>query len=471
MKITAKPILLFNYLLFAVLAVSVFICQDAQWNNFETIINFLFYSSIIIAVSNIVMLKSYSVRFWDFRLYFVLLNLVFIMGQVWLCYFGKEDYITWTLIFRADKQYLMLGGIFALCAHQAIVCGMFTGKNKVDKNFQKRKIKRFSNTALWNTGLITFVACLPLKIYYDVFYIITSSESAGYLSSADIKINGMIYTLGVVSVIGLFFMICSKRLSKRGIKILISCVLLYSVVTMIGTGDRRFAVISIISVIICYFHIYEVKLKKRTIFGVVLLVYFALVFINVIQATRNTSGKSDIGNLFNLFVSKLFSFDIIWDSLSEFGITLMAYVYTLQFFPAMFSFRMGSQILYNIATVFPIGGYLQEWRISSGIQTVVNSYVSQPVGGAISTDLYGNFGFWAILAAFLLGFILKKLMDARKVGLSAYECAAYFSYFCIILNITRAGFGEIIRLAFFCHFIPLIILMIISKREQSCSRL
>ena len=127
---------------------------------------------------------------------------------------------------------------------------------------------------------------------------------------------------------------------------------------------------------------------------------------------------------------------------------------------------MGSQILVNIIAVLPIGGVLADWKETSGIQTAINNYVNQPLGGALGTDLYGNFGLLSFVLAVLLGMFIKRLMDARKAELSEYESAKYFSLMYIMINMVRAGFGEVIRLGFYCYFVPVIILFFLAQRNK-----
>ena len=165
-------------------------------------------------------------------------------------------------------------------------------------------------------------------------------------------------------------------------------------------------------------------------------------------------------------INGMLSFDVIWDNFAEFGITLMCYVYTYQYFPALFPYRMGSQILVNIVAVLPIGGVLANWKEATGIQTAINNYVKQPLGGALGTDLYGNFGLFSFVVAVALGYLIKRLMDIRKVELSDYESAKYFSLMYIMVNMVRAGFGEIIRLGFYCYFFPIIILLLLAQKNK-----
>ena len=437
---------------------------EKAWPDLEEVTRILSIISIGLLAWYIFLIKKFKLKIYDFRIYFIVLNMIFIMGQIWICFFGKQEYLFWKLLLRANIAAVMNGGMIALLIQHGFVTGMFSGKEKTST--LNRTPVEYGSNLLWNTGLITFIVFFPLKIYYDVVYMAAAAATSGYLDSSQISVNGMIYCFGVVSLVGIFYMIESKKLSKNGVKILVAVISIYFIITMLGTGDRRFAIIALLCILLCYFHSYKIKLKASVIIPVLCIGYVALVFLNIISSTRKTTGIPSGAALLDAVINGMLSFDVIWDNFAEFGITLMCYVYTYQYFPALFPYRMGSQLLVNIVAVLPIGGILANWKEATGIQTAINNYVKQPLGGALGTDLYGNFGLFSFVVAVALGFLMKRLMDIRKVELSDYESAKYFSLMYIMINMVRAGFGEIIRLGFYCYFIPIIILLLLAQKNK-----
>lgn len=439
--------------------------RGKNWANLDDVTYILSVISFALLAWYFMLIRKFRLKIFDFRIYYIVLNMMFIMGQVWLCFFGKEEYLFWKLLLRADVAAVINGGMTALLIQQAFVTGLFWGKETVSS--LSKKPREYSENILWSTGLITFIIFFPLKMYYDIVYMISAAASSGYLDSSKINVNGMVYCFGVVSLVGIFYMIESKKLSKNAVKALVLLISIYFVITMLRTGDRRFAIIALMCILLCYLHSYKIKIKASVIIPVICIGYFVLVFINIISSTRKTTGIPGGMALIDAVINGAISFDVIWNNFAEFGITLMCYVYTWQYFPTIFPYRMGSQILVNIVAVLPIGGILANWKESTGIQTAVNDYVNQPIGGALGTDLYGNFGIMSFVCAVLLGFVVKRLMDTRKIELSNYESAKYFSLMYVMINIVRAGFGEIIRLGFYCYFVPIIILHLLVKKTSN----
>ena len=463
-KLTVKPTSILNFIILLILFLVTLSVRDEYQVNLNNVTRHLSVLSLSLLGWYFFLIIKYRLKIYDFRIYYIALNMMFIMGQVWLCFFGKQEYIFWKLLLRADVTAVMNGGMTALLIQHAFVTGMFWGKESIST--LKTRPQNFNGNLLWDTGVITFVLFFPLKIYYDIIYMKSAAVTSGYLDSSQVSVNGMVYCFGVVSLVGVFYMIESKKLTRNGVKLLVLAISAYFVVTMLGTGDRRFAIIALMCMFLCYLHSYKIKLKTSVIIPLICVGYFVLIFINIISSTRKTTGIPMGADLLETIVNGALSFDVIWSNFAEFGITLMCYVYTCQYFPTIFSYRMGSQILVNIIAVLPIGGVLADWKETSGIQTAINNYVNQPLGGALGTDLYGNFGLLSFVLAVLLGMFIKRLMDARKAELSEYESAKYFSLMYIMINMVRAGFGEIIRLGFYCYFVPVIILFFLAQRNK-----
>ena len=440
--------------------------SNTKWVNFANVINKLAVISFAVSAWYFFLIIRTKVKIYDFRIYFIFFNMIFIMGQVWICFFGKEEYLFWKILLRANVTAIISGGMLALTIQQAIITGLFWGKERISS--LKSKPKNCSKNMLWYTGLITFILFFPLKFYYDIIYMISAAGASGYLDSSQISVNGMVYCFGVVSLVGIFYMIESKKLSKTGVLLLIGCISIYFIITMLGTGDRRFAIIALLCMVLCFIHSYRVKMKASLVLFIGCLAYICLIFLNIISSTRKTTGIPSGVQLLNALWAGIISLDILWNSFAEFGITLMCYVYTWQLFPSIFPFRWGSQLLVNIVAILPVGGAIARWREKTGIQTSVNSYVNQPLGGALGTDLYGNFGIMSFILAAGIGIFLKRIMDVRKTELSDFESAKYFSLMYIMINIVRAGFGEVIRLGFYCYFVPLGIMgmLLLKQRRQ-----
>lgn len=463
-KLKVKPTTVINFLVLLLLFGISLSVRDGKSESLESVTRFLSIISISLMIWYFLLIRKYKLRFYDFRIYYIVINMVFVMGHVWICFFGKQEYIFWKLLLRANPATILSGGMIALLIQHAFITGMFFGKEKVLT--LKKKTKKYSSNILWNTGLITFGLFFPLKVYYDIVYMVAAAATSGYLDSSQIRVNGMVYCFGVVSLVGIFYIIESKKLSKHGVGFLVLAIATYFVVTMIGTGDRRFAIIALLCIILCYVQSYKIKIKASLLIPMICIGYVALVFLNIISSTRKTTGIPNGSALVEAIINGVLSFDVIWNTFSEFGIVLMCYVYTGQYFPSLFPYRMGSQILVNFTAILPIGGVISNWKEMTGIQTVINSYVKQPLGGALGADLYGNFGILSFIFALTLGLFIKRLMDTRKTELSDYESAKYFSIMYIMINMVRAGFGEIIRLGFYCYFVPIIILYFLERRNN-----
>ena len=463
-KLTIKITSVINIILTIFTAALYIMYNSSNIVSFDKVINILAGVSIILVIWYVILCIKEHVKLYDFKLWYIIFNTLFIMGQVLVCFFGKgEEFIYWKIIFRVEPKYILGGGLLALAIQQAIVTALFF---KTKPLSESKKQKKYSNKLLWYTGVSVFLLLIPFKIYYDLVYIKTAKLATGYVSSAYIDINGMVTCLGLVAVTGLFYMIESKYLSYKAMKKLMIPIILYFVAVMALTGDRRYTVVALICIVLSFIHSYKIKIKPITIIGVLLLGSIALSTLSVIRSTRSTGGIDSIFTFLSLVLEKSFSFDIIWDSLSEFGLTLMCYTYTFKYIPAVIPFKYGEHLLLNLIAILPVGPLLNSWKARVDIHTQVFSMTNTPVGTAFGSDLYGNFGTFSILVAFLFGLLISKLLNVKKIEESNYEAAKYFSLMYIFINMVRAGFAELFRFGFYSYIIPVIIMALLSRKSS-----
>lgn len=454
-----------NFIIFVLLLSVYFVSQKSMNINLDECSRILSYISFALIIWYIILLYTNKFDSGDFRLYFIITNMVFIMGHLWIHFFGQDEYITWKLLFRADTENIYRGGMYALCFNQAMVSGLFlSSKSSYMRIIEKRSDRnKVADDVLYKSGLVVFLTLLPLNIYYNINYVRTAISVGRYVASDGITVNGMVYCLGIVSFTGLFYIICSKRVKLRNIVILLSGVFVYLAVIMMITGDRRFPVIAILCILLCVIKTYNVRFRKPTIVLIAVLVYLFIIALNVISSTRR-SGVLRIGDFISMVFQEAFSFDMAWKTMAEFGITLFTYVYAIQYFPSRFPFRYGSQLLVNIIGVLPVGGFIAQWMKDTGIQTAVNNITGQPIGGSLGADLYGNFSFLGLFGGIVAGWLINRIMQNRKSILTRYDAAKYYSLFYIMLNLVRAGFSEIIRLGFYSYFVPIVVCYLLSGR-------
>jgi hypothetical protein len=148
----------------------------------------------------------------------------------------------------------------------------------------------------------------------------------------------------------------------------------------------------------------------------------------------------------------------------------MTVVFAFNDIPKLIPFQYGLSFWGAIPSILPIGWAFPEFFEKVSIFRILNDIEGYPVGASLPGELYANFGWYALIIAFVMGCYIGKYYILSKMN-NPLKIAQYFSIFFILINIVRASFLEITRNIFIVLIIPFLIYYLlnskwIKKREQ-----
>ena len=422
--------------------------------------------SIALLIYQLTAMKMNKIKIYDFRIWFTILQYLFIFGRIYLNALNLDEEIFWNLMNYYDDIYMSRAALYALVFVQCIYLGMFFSNGKSNVNEKVESAKKIPSKKLLFIGIVMLIISIPFRFYNDYLTIIAQRSANAYVSIA--VDNAFFYALGLLVPVGFIYIIVSEKLSKRKLDMILVIYAVYTIVVMMFSGDRRYAITSFIAIILCYIKTLNIKIgiKKIIVYGIIGM--FALLILAAIRNARLYVINS-FSDFFDMFVELITKSNFIYETLSEFGLTFFIYVAVIEFFPSQFSFKLGSTYLFAPFTVIPMSGYF-----FPGVQEAVSAHFDcksithQSLGAALGEELFANFGFVAPAIAILCGVILSFIMKESKISNTGnkQKIANYYSFFYILVNLVRASTTEIFRLAVYAMVFPWIIGLFYKEKER-----
>ncbi|MGN0594737.1 MAG: O-antigen polysaccharide polymerase Wzy [Hominimerdicola sp.] len=411
--------------------------------------------AIVLFVYQMVCMRKMKVKYYDFRIWFISLQYIFIFGRVFLHGFNLDGDIFWNLFTYYEDTSLYKAAVYGLVFIQSLFLGLFWKPHKIEKSqlFDIFKIKdKYSGSCMRFIGCAMVILSLPFRLMNDYSQIKAQSANSGYIALANT--NGMTYALGMLLPIGVVFLICSDAIKRKNVNKILFVFSAYSVAVMILSGDRRYVITSFISIILCYMKRFDIKLNWKRI---VPLGIVAVLALSMLEAIRN--GRMQVidsfGTFWDLFIESLTTSNIIYETFAEFGLTYFIYAAGIQFFPSVFSYKMGMTYLLGPLTAIPMSGMIfPGMLLSISAHWDCKSITGHSLGAALGEEVYCNFGLLAPFFAVIIGFVISRIMHMKRQD-SPYETAKYYGMFYLLLNLVRSSSVEILRTAVYALILPM----------------
>ena len=416
--------------------------------------------SLILIIYQILVMRIRSISLLDVKLIFIAFAHLFLFGQIYLLAFGYGNELFYNVILRYPSTLIFKAGLFSICYVQAIFIGfMYSPKTKSNsKLFLKDASEALVKRLMYKTGIILFVLATPFKLYVDIMNVFLAQTSASYI--AVVSVSGVSTDIAILFVPSILLIICSEQFSKIINKYWLWSAVSYLLIIMVLTGDRRYYVTAIIAMLLCFMRLYKTKIKLREIIKIGIIATLLLNFLAVIRTMRLHSLTS-VGNFIYTYWKEMVAYNPIFETLNEFGVTILSVAFPIKYIPSIFSYQYGLSFYGAIPSLLPIGWLLTDFFNEVSMTTLLNPIEGYPVGGSLPGDLYANFGWWGILGAIIFGVILSKVFVIHENKNNNFNIAICYSAFYILINLTRATFIEIFRNVFIVILVPMLLMYVL----------
>lgn len=332
------------------------------------------------------------------------------------------------------------------------------------------------------TGWIMLLISLGPQIYCDSI-IFKLALTLGYEGTFQ---AGAIFQGSPIDLIASFYkpaiivLLSSYRNEKGKFNFLMIISICYLLIRMFITGDRGEDLIFIIVIFYMRHKLIKPIKFKNTLKGII-IIYFLLIILKIIQDTRLTSSL-DINALIQAFKNANDN-NIFLTTLFEYGALIWVFQTMYIAVPDTGSFAFGKTYFYALfGQVFSIMHITNYFMIQSDFSNflkapergpTINS-LTQSMGGSIIAEWYYNFGWPGIIFTMILGVIVVKFsLELNKQK----NNPMLFALLCIVMNLSiwlvRQYFTTMVWHALvYCLFFGVLYLLCISfvkkKGRKKC---
>ncbi|PKM55156.1 MAG: hypothetical protein CVV00_05145 [Firmicutes bacterium HGW-Firmicutes-5] len=410
--------------------------------------------SILLLIYQIIILRMRQYRIISFQFVFTILSFVFLFGQIWLIGFGREEAIFWGVIFRYSDELLYRASLFSLCYSQAILIGfLFKSKMKIKKkSFLSKISKDKMSKYMYSAGVVLLIISIPFRLYMDIYSLLIVRMLGGYQGIATPV--GPMKDIAILTIPSIILLLASQYKSKRTNTIIAVVTIFYLIFFMMITGDRRYYVTALISIVFVFIELYTPKLRFRTIIKYGIAGSLGLNFLSLLRQTRRYS--ISIGEFISAYFTELIAMNPIVETLSEFGLTFMTVVFAQKLVPNIIPYQLGFSFYGAIPSLLPIGWLVGDFFKDVSVARALNTAEGYPMGSSLPAELYANFGWFGILGAIFFGIVLSRifLLNDSYNTPKEFLVARYYATFYILINFVRASTIEMFRQGIIVYFVP-----------------
>ncbi|WP_415346001.1 O-antigen polysaccharide polymerase Wzy [Clostridium perfringens] len=450
-----KLILIFTYISINLLLITFL-------NNcyYKKDINLLTFISIIQLCINIIFLIRLGFEKLSLPILFVVFTYIFHLSQLLLYTFNIKMDNTLMVIDRVDIDTFLYYCIFTIVSQFLLCLGIGITKVKIKEKITKYRY--INKDIIYKTGLYVFLLGFLPKVYTDLQKIIVA-YSGNYLSTYNVGNNIIIQILSNCFEFGIYMILIGKQDNKRFCRKVFIIVLLYETIIMLS-GNRGRAIVYIISLVFLYFKIIE-KIKLKTSINIIILSYLIIIFINFISKIRMIE-LSNLNELVDILMSCI-NGNIFFETIAEFGGTLISLAFSFKFYPIFSNYMNGSSYILGIVSVIP-----NISKIINGINNKTIFTYNFPesyrfaLGGSYLGELYANGGTFSIVLCFIIGIglgVISNKIDKCIEEKDWFKLTFYMMLFPNIIWWIRAYFSDVVRTLMWSGLIIYFIYKLICK--------
>lgn len=411
----------------------------------------------------IVLLKMAGIDFISPIMFFLLFCYVFHFGQILVTNIYEFDYTNYVTLYMARNMDTLRETImvcfngmnftfFGVLLYSMLHKNISLESDEVDEIEERRKCLV--------VGKVLFLISTPFRFYQDIRQLLAAT-TLGYHGAINLtSVSGVFGAIAGFWYSSIIFLYIGRR-NRYYLWLGVT----YAAFTML-TGNRGHQLTNIIVMVLVYFHVEKIRPTIKQIIKFGLLVYFGLLFVDMIMNFRRVGISHFFSNI-GYYLTESLKANILFETIGSFGETIFTPFIVIEQMGKEISPFIGEAWLCSILTIIPnIGGITTYTNLHSNYPKMLIQ--SHAIGGSYIGDLYYNFrgAYWIV--ALVVGMILcsfsMKYKDAvanrRYSKLIIYVPFFYNSFWWV-----RDSLGNLTRPLVWQILLSLIILNIFSSRR------
>lgn len=284
---------------------------------------------------------------------------------------------------------------------------------------------------------------LPFWLYVNGSKMMGAASDA-YRGVYSLVIPAPIQALSFFFEAGLLLMLLVIGRERKGTALFWAVVAIN--VVLMATGSRQYSVCFLAVWCLVYF-CYLKRLSPGRTVGMVVACVCLLFLIDAFGELR-TSGFSF--EALSAYLAKASFFEVVWDSLGEFGSAFSTLVTSMTNVPSVLPYGMGATYVAGVLSIIPM--LVSRFSLLKAATQFTTSIGSAFLGGSMLGEFFYNFGWLGIACSFLVGALLAwcqgRLNEAEDEGRIVYVWASAVLAVFLLLFIRGYFTDAIMKLAY-----------------------
>lgn len=255
---------------------------------------------------------------------------------------------------------------------------------------------------------------LPFWLYVNGSKMMGAASDA-YRGVYSLVIPAPIQALSFFFEAGLLLMLLVIGRERKGTALFWAVVAIN--VVLMATGSRQYSVCFLAVWCLVYF-CYLKRLSPGRAFGLIVACVCLLFLVDAFGELR-TNGFSF--EALSTYLARASFFDVIWDSLGEFGSAFSTLVISMSNVPSVLSYGMGSTYVAGFLSVVPmLVGRFPQLKEATQFTTAISGTAF--LGGSMLGEFFYNFGWFGVAGSFLVGALLawcqsclNEVKDGKRI--------------------------------------------------------
>lgn len=374
---------------------------------------------IINVVVTLYIFRRLNIKIVSMSTFFIILSYVFHFGQVII--HGLFSNYSFTLVdavgsYSKSSIDCLLFSLNIVSIITLFVIMFSEDKKNNSCSFDQTDVSPY---AIRRIGYIALLFTFPVQAYVCIKQYFMSRI---YIYGTGQDLNGTLFQIGILSIIGFVFLLFGYSNDKKKIRIVFVLSAIWYIATMIS-GSRIYAVIAICILLFFYLRLHgRIGIGKWLLYGFLAIVFLGL--LNSVMHVRSVETVT-IGAIIRDFINP--SSNMFLGTLEEFGGSIYTVKVGFEEIPVNVPYNYGKSYIESLAfTGLNIGGVLKP--LLKNISFTSMYTYKYNYGGSYIAELYYNFGWLSIFVAPIWGILLVKISDKLNDFISAkqYIKASYF---------------------------------------------
>lgn len=347
----------------------------------------------------LVVVLSFSPCRQSFCILFLVVDWIFHCGQIACIAAGQYDSLNLDFRWYVSPSVAGQAFEFYFFAQSLVALGAVLFQKRATIGSPKRPLISVNRSV----ALALVAVGAPFRLYVDAARLM-GAYSSGYEGVYSLVIPSIFQAAAFFFDAGALMLLLLYGRDRKGVTIF-WCVFAYKLVVM-SAGARQEAFCFVLVWCFLYFG----YIRKLSVGRIIALLAGAVVLLYAVDGFGELRTQGFSFSAFQTYLSGQTPFDVVWDSLGEFGCAFTTLAVAIGGVPSLLDYGMGGSYIAGVLSVVPtLVGHFPGLKETTIFTTSLPN--TDFFGGSMLGEFYYNFGWFGLVGCFLVGGVVSACQN------------------------------------------------------------